>query len=312
VRRLPRRRSKGLLLDEKFYRDLIDNLHDGIYFVDRDRIITYWNKGAERITGYPVEKAVGISCRENLLNHVTSNGVELCGEHCPLAAVMKDGSPREAEVYLHHADGHRVPVFVRATPLRNAEGTIVGAIETFSSNSNADSARRQLHEMRLVAFTDGLTGIGNRKHLEGRLSAAIAEFERNQARFALLFLDVDRFKGVNDTYGHEVGDKILQMVARTLRHALRATDTTGRWGGEEFLAILNDVPDRGTLLRIADKLRVLIENSSLSVDGASLGVTVSIGGTWVAEGDTAETWVHRADKLMYQSKNNGRNKTTVE
>ncbi len=309
----PLRATLGSLVpDEKFYRDLIDNLHDGIYFVDRNRIITYWNKGAERITGYSAEKATGRPCRDNILNHVTSNGVELCGEQCPLAAVMKDGVPREAEVYLHHADGHRVPVFVRATPLRDAEGAILGAIETFSSNSNADSARRQLNEMRRVAFTDDLTGIGNRKHLEGRLSAAIAEFERSEARSALLFVDVDRFKAINDTHGHEVGDQILQMVARTVRHALRATDTTGRWGGDEFLAILNDVPDGGTLLRIADKLRMLVENSSLRVTGGSLAVTVSIGGTPIAEGDTAETWVRRADMLMYQSKNNGRNKATVE
>ncbi len=297
--------------DDDFYRDLIDNLHDGIYFVDRNRIITYWNKGAERITGYSAERAVGRSCRDNLLNHVTSKGLELCGAHCPLAAVANDGTPREAEVYLHHADGHRIPVFVRATPLRDRDGNILGAIETFSCNTNAVAARRQLNELRRVVFTDGLTGIGNRKHLEGRLCAAIAEFERSSANAALLFLDVDRFKAVNDRYGHEVGDKVLQAVAKTLQHALRATDTTGRWGGEEFLAILHDAPDHGALFRVADKLRLLIESSSVMVNGEPLPVTVSIGATLVTAGDTAETWLRRADALMYQSKNDGRNKTTV-
>ena len=107
-----------------FYKEIIDNLYDGVYFVDRDRVITYWNKGAERITGYSAKQAVGRACRDNLLNHVTANGVELCKNNCPMAAVMEDGNPREAEVYLHHKDGHRVPIIVRATVLRDDAGKV--------------------------------------------------------------------------------------------------------------------------------------------------------------------------------------------
>ena len=297
--------------ETNFYRDLIDNLYDGVYFVDKNRVITYWNKGAERITGYASEQAIGRSCRNSLLNHVTAAGIELCQTNCPMAAVMKDGVPRETEVFLHHADGHRVPVLVRATPLLNPEGKIVGAIEAFSSNTAAVAARQRLHEMRRVAFSDALTGIGNRKHLDGRLSAALAEFQENSASAGVLFIDVDNFKSFNDTHGHEVGDKVLQMVASTLQHALRESDTTGRWGGEEFVSILYGVPDRPTLFMVAEKLRLLVEHSSLSVGQDSLAVTVSIGGTLVVEGDTAETIIRRADELMYQSKRSGRNKTTV-
>jgi diguanylate cyclase (GGDEF)-like protein/PAS domain S-box-containing protein len=297
--------------ENNFYRDLIDNLYDGVYFIDKDRVITYWNKGAERITGYTADHAVGRSCRESMLNHVTANGTELCQEHCPLAAVMRDGAPREAEVYLHHADGHRVPVLVRGTALRDRDGKIVGAIESFSSNTSAVAARQKLHEMRRVAFSDALTGIGNRKHLEGRLSAALAEFQENSASAGLLFIDVDNFKNFNDTHGHDVGDKVLQMVASTLQHALRESDTTGRWGGEEFVAIVNGAPDGPILLKVAEKLRRLIEHSSLSVGQQALAVTVSIGGTMVSPGDTAESLVRRADELMYQSKRTGRNKTTI-
>src|SRR5512138_75759 len=154
--------------DEKnFYKDIIDNLYDGVYFVDRDRTITYWNKGAERITGYPAGQTIGHSCRDNLLNHVTANGVPLCLEHCPLAAVMQDGREREAEVYLHHADGHRVPVIIRGTALRDEAGNIIGAVESFSNNSNLIGTRRKLRDLRYAAMTDPLTGIGNRRLLEG-------------------------------------------------------------------------------------------------------------------------------------------------
>src|SRR5512138_2173073 len=131
--------------DEKnFYKNVIDNLYDGVYFVDRDRRITYWNKGAERITGYTAEHSIGRRCRDNLLNHVTANGIPLCQEHCPLAAVMEDGQEREAEVFLHHADGYRVPVLVRGAPLRDESGNIIGAVESFSNNASLMDTRRKL------------------------------------------------------------------------------------------------------------------------------------------------------------------------
>ncbi|MEW6402262.1 MAG: GGDEF domain-containing protein [Chloroflexota bacterium] len=294
-----------------FYKDLIDNLYDGVYFLDRDRTITYWNKGAERITGYSSSQTIGRSCRDNLLNHVTANGVQLCAEHCPMAAVMVDGTPREAEVFLHHANGHRVPVLVRATALRDKQGNIVGAVESFSNNAGVINARREARQMRRVAFTDPLTGIGNRKHLDGRLSAAIAEFKQNHSPIGLIFLDIDHFKKFNDTYGHDVGDKVLRMVANTLHHALRATDTTGRWGGEEFLAILYGMPNHEALSAVAEKLRTLVEHSRLDIDNQGLTVTISIGATLMIRGDTVERIVRRADGLMYQSKQGGRNRATL-
>jgi diguanylate cyclase (GGDEF)-like protein/PAS domain S-box-containing protein len=297
--------------DKDFYKDIIDNLYDGIYFVDRDRVITYWNKGAERITGYSAAQTVGRACRENLLNHVTANGVQLCQHNCPLAAVMEDGNEREAEVFLHHADGHRVPVMIRATALWDGEGNVIGAIESFSNNASVIDARRKLRELRQVALTDALTGVGNRKHLEGRLSAVIAEYQNNASPAGILFMDVDHFKQVNDTHGHNTGDNVLRMVANTIRYALRATDTIGRWGGEEFIAILYDMQEKESLQAAAEKVRTLVEHSRLDVNGQGLTVTVSVGGTLLCSNDTPELLVQRADELMYHSKQAGRNFVTI-
>ncbi|MBN2118155.1 MAG: sensor domain-containing diguanylate cyclase [Anaerolineales bacterium] len=298
--------------DEKnFYKDIIDNLYDGVYFVDRDRVITYWNKGAERITGYSPAQTIGRSCRDNLLNHVTASGVLLCQNHCPLAAVMEDGREREVEVFLHHAQGHRLPVMIRATALRDETGKIIGAIETFSNNTNVINTRRQLREMHRAAMTDPLTGIGNRRHLEGRLRAIIAEFQDGASHAGLLSIDVDHFKQFNDAYGHNTGDIVLRMVAQTMRHALRATDTTGRWGGEEFIAIVHDVRDEDDLRAAAEKVRALVEHSRLDVKGQGLTVTVSIGGTMLLAGETPDSLVGRADQMMYRSKQAGRNRVTI-
>src|SRR5215217_2575026 len=143
------------------------------------------------------------------------------------------------------------------TALRNRMGEVIGAIESFSNNETVINARCRLSDMHQIAQTDPLTKLGNRLLLEGRLHAAIAEVKHTQNPVGLLFMDIDHFKNVNDTYGHPIGDKVLCMVANTFRDTLRSTDTIGRWGGEEFVAIVYDIFDKMTLFGIAEKLRKL-------------------------------------------------------
>ena len=100
-----------------FYRELLDNLYEGVYYVDRQRRITFWNKAAETITGYSRREVLGHKCFQNLLKHVDDQGVSLCLSACPLAQTIQDGQPRSTSVYLHHKDGHRLPVAVRVAPL---------------------------------------------------------------------------------------------------------------------------------------------------------------------------------------------------
>jgi|WetSurSiteA1Bulk_404760.scaffolds.fasta_scaffold48191_1 diguanylate cyclase (GGDEF)-like protein/PAS domain S-box-containing protein len=295
-----------------FYKDIIDHLYDGVYFVDRERVITYWNKGAERITGYDASRVVGHSCRDDLLNHITATGEQLCQGQCPLAACMEDGTPREADVFLHHADGHRVPVLVRAAPLRDSSGKIIGAVETFSGDLGLMSVRSELRQLRRSVQMDSLTEVGNRTLLEGRLRAAIEELKHhNGTTMGLLFIDIDNFKQCNDAHGHEIGDKVLHMVAATLQHNLRKSDVIGRWGGDEFIAILYDVESVDNLKLVSDKLRTLVEHSRLDLPAISLTSMVSIGATLLLPSDTIETVVNRADQLLYQSKLNGRNQVRV-
>jgi diguanylate cyclase (GGDEF)-like protein/PAS domain S-box-containing protein len=293
-----------------FYKEVIDNLSDGVYFVDRSRVITYWNKGAERITGYKSNEVLGRSCRDNLLSHVTAEGVQLRGVRCPVEACMEQGVPQEAEVFLHHADGHRVPVLIRAAPFHDEEGKIIGAVETFSSDLGDVAVRQQLRELRQQTRTDSVTGISNRAHLDGRLRALVAEFA-GKSDAGVIFLDIDHFKQFNDAHGHDTGDRVLRMVAATLKSSLRGTDAIGRWGGEEFLGILYDVSSIESLRKTCEKLRTLVELSSLDLDGRGLSVTISVGGTLLQPDDTPESIVHRADELMYRSKQEGRNRTTV-
>jgi len=311
MRHRNKKQGGAMNLEDHFDKDVIDNLNDGVYIVDRERLISYWNKGAERITGYSNRQAMGRSCRDNLLNHVTAEGIVLCQTHCPLAACMEDGKVREVEVFLHHADGHRIPVQIRAAPMRDQKEKIIGAVETFSSSTALMTVRRELQDLRRTSSTDSLTGIGNRRYLEGRLRAVVAEFQQHiDPAAGIIFMDIDRFKQINDTCGHEVGDKVLRMVGATLRQSLRQTDVLGRWGGEEFVAVLYDVASLDALKTVSEKLRALVEASRLDFTGGSLSVTISMGATRLLPDDTPESVLHRADTLMYQSKQAGRNRVS--
>ena len=300
-----------LILDDAAYREILDNFSEGVYFLDPDRVITYWNKGAEKITGYSSAEAVGKSCADNLLVHVDEQGRPLCLEGCPMAATMDDGLERSAEVFLHHKEGHRVAVKVTSMPLFNEKGDVMGAVEIFSDNSGKVAALEQIRELQKATLTDGLTGIGNRVYCEMTLENRLSEFRRYGWRFGVLFLDIDHFKDINDQYGHSAGDRVLRMVARTLSSSIRNFDFLGRWGGEEFLAVLAQV-DEDLLRRVAERTRVLVERSFSRHQGRVISPTVSIGGTIVRQGDTIEDIVARADGLMYQSKENGRNRVTLD
>jgi diguanylate cyclase (GGDEF)-like protein/PAS domain S-box-containing protein len=294
-----------------FYRDVLDNLYDGVYFVDRERVVTYWNRGAERITGYTSAQMLGHSCSDHLLNHVSADGTPLCRERCPLAACIADGMPREAEVFLHHADGHRMPVLVRGAALRDATGEIIGAVETFTGNAAVWTAREEVRELRRRTRSDGLTGAASRGYTEGRLRGLVAEYSGSEPAAGLIFADIDDFKRFNDVYGHEVGDRVLRMVAATLAANVRSGDVVGRWGGEEFVTLVCGIGSQAELAALAEKLRALVGASRLDLGEQCLSVTISIGATLLRADDSPEALVRRADQLMYVSKAAGRARVTV-
>jgi len=293
------------------YKQVVDNMADGVYLVDLQRRITYWNQAAERITGFAGGEVSGRYCADGILMHVDDSGQILCGTQCPLLHTMRDGDVRTAEVYLHHKQGHRVPVTIRAAPLRDRAGRIVGSVEVFSDNSSKLAALEQVELLKKVALIDPVTGVGNRRFAEMNLASVFSEFHRYEWSAGILFVDVDDFKLFNDRFGHDVGDRVLRMVARTLEANLRAFDFIGRWGGEEFLITALNL-EAAQLGQLAERLRMLAERSELRLGDQRYRVTVSVGATLLREGDTPETAVQRADDLMYASKRAGKNRVATD
>ena len=284
-------------MSDDLYKRILDSLYDGVYLVDLDRRITYWNWGAERITGYRPDEAVGRRCQDNFLVHVDDRGNSLCLNGCPLSWTMANGQPQETEVYLQHKDGYRVPISVRATPIRDGTGRVVGAVEVFSDNSRIAAMTDLNKELRQLSLLDPLTEVGNRRFLEQQLMARLNEQERYGWRVGVLFVDVDRFKEINDRNDHIVGDRAIRMVARTLANGIRSFDIVGRWGGDEFVVLIVNV-DEEQLHTVSEKLRRLIENSGFAEGGETIRVTVSVGGVLAATGENPEEVIRRAVKGM--------------
>jgi len=300
----------GIRFTSSFYEKVLDSMHDGVYFVNQERKITYWNEGAERLAGYTAREAIGKRCCDDFMGHVDEGGKSLCSDGCPLSGVMRDGQPRIAEFFLRHKSGHRVPVSVRVVPMRNSAGTIVGAAEIFSDSAVKLKFESRISELERMAFRDTLTGLPNRRHIELKVEQGLQEHRRLGRLYGLLMFDLDRFKQVNDTHGHEVGDSLLKAVAETTVRGLRPADIVGRWGGEEFLVLAPDV-DALALGDVAERCRVLIGQSSVSAGSSRLSVTASIGATVLSHSDCAEAAISRADDLMYQSKHSGGDRTTA-
>ena len=297
-------------LDNVQLADVLENLHDGLYCTDTHRVITFWNHAAERITGYPAAEVLGRSCAANILVHVDTDGRSLCRGLCPLAMTMADCVGREAEVFLRHRDGHRVPVLVRTGPLKDRAGPVVGGVELFTDLSNILANNSRVRELEQLALLDTLTQLANRAYLQREIEARFEEMRRYGIPFGLLFMDIDFFKRFNDTYGHDVGDAVLKLVANTFTANSRAFDVYGRWGGEEFVGVIRSI-DAEDLVVLGNRMRVLVNQSFLMHDEARLGVSISLGATVAKPDDTAESLIKRADQLLYRSKKEGRNRLTL-
>ncbi|WP_013322575.1 sensor domain-containing diguanylate cyclase [Gloeothece verrucosa] len=293
-----------------FYEKLVDNLHDGVYYVDLKKNITYWNQAAERITGYTREQVLGSKCSDNILRHIDEQGRELCIIGCPLVQTLRDGKIRELDVYLHHQEGYRVPVSVRIAPITDEQGVIVGAVELFLENSSKLALLKELESIKGELFFDPLTHLGNRKLIRIELEHKFEHLYSYSIPFGILFIDLDDFKQINDNYGHNIGDKILIMAAKTLSNILRNMDIVARWGGDEFLVIIPNI-DSKHLKIIANRISSFIKESWLIINDKKVGITASIGGTMAKKEDTIESLIERADREMYKSKMLGRNRVSL-
>lgn len=289
---------------------LLDELYDAVYCVDRDRRIIFWNKAATALTGFAAGEVLHAHCSDNILIHVDAMGRSLCMNGCPLQRTLVDGERRQSEVFMHHKAGHRMPVSVRVSPLRDTDGQLVGAIEMFNDITSRRALGERITTLERLAMLDQLTELPNRRYLEMNLALRHSEQQRYGWPYGVLLCDVDHFKSINDRFGHEMGDRALRMVARTLQYGSRVFDVIGRWGGEEFLGIVSHVDDE-QIVAVAERLRALVQSALIESVAGLIQVTVSIGVAMAEPGEEVEHLLKRVDGKLYQAKENGRNQVVV-
>lgn len=293
-----------------FYKDVLDNLYDPVYFVNRDLVITYWNRSAERFTGYTSEDVIGMQCSDNILVHVDENGHRLCKNGCPLLLAMSEGAMHEQDVFVHHKNGHRLPVSMRVAPIRDAHNNVVGAVEIFADRSSKLAALNRAAELERVALMCPVTGAGNRRFSEMTLKESLDEFQRYDWSFGLIMIDVDRFDEVAAHLGQHAGEDVMRMVARTTESNLRSFDYLGRWEGACFLLLVPRI-ELDALTSMARRFCALIANGFFGVGFENVEITVSAGATLAQKEDTVESLVVRAEKALARSRHEGGNRATI-
>ncbi len=302
VVRSRRRLRSQLLLTARRHKEILDNLAEGVAVLDRAGRVVEVNPEAERLLGWERDELLGQDAHALFHSHPQH---QQPGERCPIRRVADSGEVyRSEEEVFNRKDGSPLPVGVTAAPL-TSDGTITGSVLAFR---DIGELKRQQEAVQYLAYHDTLTGLPNRRLLIDRLELALGLAERHGRNLALMFLDLDHFKQINDCYGHEGGDELLKGVARRLATATRDTDTIARQSGDEFVILLPEIDSAADAEQVAQRILGALR-APLPVQGQTLAASVSIGiALYPGDADSADGLMRQADLAMYAAKQGGRNR----
>ena len=290
----------------RFPQKLLDAMHDGVIFVDGARKIVLWNRGAERLTGHSRESVLNRTWSCNILDLRDQDGNLLREMECPIERVMTMGVQLLLRLTVTRNRQQRVVVDAHVVPVMDERQGCIGATMMLHDVSSELTLKKRVENLHEKATTDPLTGVHNRAEFDRAHAELTRASQELGATCSIIICDIDRFKQVNDVYGHQAGDDVLVTFARLLREMARSEDVVARFGGEEFVILCPDC-DNPTATRRAEEIRrewARTTHAALS----QKTVTSSFGVTEVQMGDTTETMLRRADRALYQAKNDGRNR----
>ena len=282
---------------------ILSSVSEGIHVIDADGIIIAENITSMILFGWDEREGLIGQPGHATIHHHHADMSDFPVQDCPIYATLKDGVPRHVlDDVFWRKDGTNFPVEYKCAPLRDDAGKVYGTTVIFRDISEK---KRTDEHLRFLAQHCPLTGLPNRALYMDRLNQALHSAKRLEAEFSLLYIDLDKFKPVNDTYGHAVGDLLLQRLAKRMVRCLRATDTVARIGGDEFVVILSAPIIKVDSLAIAEKLREAISNP-VEVNGMILKVSACIGmAQYPVHSANAHDLQMKADLAMYAAKRAG-------
>ncbi len=298
--------ATGRDISERMQRDLelkmatkvIENTLEGVLVADTDGTILSVNPAFTRITGYTAEEAIGKTPRLLRSNH---HDVRFYQQ---LWGSLLSTGQWQGEIWNRRKNGEAYPEWLTISAIRDENGVVQQYVSVFNDITKYKQQEAHIHHQ---AYYDALTDLPNRLLFADRLKQAVAHAYRQRQQLAVMFLDLDRFKQVNDSFGHHVGDQLLQEVAKRLQALVRADDTVARLGGDEFTLLLQNISHADDAIRIADQV-IKAFDSPIVIEKHELFTSTSIGiAIYPYDGTDAETLMKNADSAMYLAKRNGRN-----
>jgi diguanylate cyclase (GGDEF)-like protein/PAS domain S-box-containing protein len=286
----------GMFDEPDIYHGILESLSAGLCVIDLQKRIVLWSEGAERMTGRHRHEVLGHSCVGEPLLHCDHKDCEWCNEDCPLARAMKTSQPTEALAFLYHKHGHEIPVWVRATPVRNVHGSIVGAVATFEEPQPASADHREQSGSR-PGCIDETTGVASRMMTQARLREAVANFAELQIPVAVLRLRIEGLDQFRSRFGPDAASSLLRLVARTLESSVWVSDFVGKWNPDEFLVILNGCREEA-LQSVRERVRRMLASDGIEWWGERHSLPVSIGQVAAETGDSPESLMARLEQSI--------------
>ena len=303
--RTPTRPSTVAYREGMFYGQLLESMHDAVLFVDSALRILMWNRAAERLTGIAAASIVHKHWSPTLLGMRDDKGQVLDDDVCPVIRAIHSGVQTLRRLSIAGRSGQRLEVDAHLVPVHGKGGAAHGAALLLHDASSQITLEQRIQSLHEKATRDPLTQVANRAEFDRILASYVESHLERRIPCSLILCDLDFFKRVNDTYGHQAGDEVLITFAALLRRHCRSGDLVARYGGEEFVLLCADC-DNATATRRAEELRQEVAELPMAVlQGRS--VSASFGVTEVQSGDTPETMLRRADRALYQAKSSGRN-----
>jgi diguanylate cyclase (GGDEF)-like protein/PAS domain S-box-containing protein len=294
--------AKALFLEKERAQLTLNSIGDAVISSDIAGNITYLNAAAERMTGWSRQEASGRPLQD-VLRIIDGDTREPALNPLSMAILHDKTVSLSANCILVRRDGFESAIEDTAAPIHDRHGHVAGAVIVFH---DVGAARAMSLRMSYLAQHDFLTQLPNRMLLNDRLTQAIASAHRHGKLLAVLFLDVDHFKQINDSLGHVLGDQLLKSIADRLVTCVRRPDTVSRQGGDEFVVLLSEISKAEDAAIAADKILVAVSRPHC-IDRHDLLVTVSVGiGVYPTDGEDAETLLMNADRALFQAKACGR------
>jgi diguanylate cyclase (GGDEF)-like protein/PAS domain S-box-containing protein len=300
----------SLFEDPEIYRAVLESLHNGIYLVDRNERIQFWNEGAERITGYLRQDVLGHFCRDFFAQEEQEGNDGVCQLGGALGAVLRDGRPVITAPTLRHKDGHQLSLRVRSVPVRNREGAITGAAESFDEDHRAIYSERRHNKLAHYGCFDESTGVLTRSYLATHVRENLTTFSEHRIPFSVLCVEIDGVPHFRANYGASAVAAILRLAAQTIESSIRPTDFLGHYSENRFLVVLAECNSL-EVKSVAERLLRMVRNSKFKWWGDSVSLTASFGAASALAGDTEQSIVERAEASLNGSINGGRNRVTV-